>query len=250
MAGMFTAFSATPFFRYSIICSTMRMPTISCASSVEPAMCGVASTVSSCEERMLAGRLLFEYVERGARDVCPESIAASRAVSIDQFAARAIDDANARLHLREGLGIQHVIGFGRERHVQRDVVAAPVKFGKRSSSTPRSLAALRADVGIVADHAHLERLGAPDHFAADAAQADDAERFAAQFVAEELLLFPLAGFGRDAGLRNRARHGQHQRQRVFSNRDGIAARRVHHQHAGFGCGAADRRCRRRHQRGR
>ena len=32
--------------RYSIICSTIRTPTISCASSVEPPMCGVAMHVS------------------------------------------------------------------------------------------------------------------------------------------------------------------------------------------------------------
>ena len=38
------------------------------------------------------------------------------------------------------------------------------------------------------------------------------------------------------GLRNVARHGQHQRQRVLGHRDGVAAGRVHHQHAGRGGG--------------
>ena len=52
------------------------------------------------------------------------------------------------------------------------------------------------------DDPHLERRGALHHFAADAAEADDAERLAAQLVAEELLLFPLAGLGGGVGLRD------------------------------------------------
>ena len=45
---------------------------------------------------------------------------------------------------------------------------------------------------------------------------------------------PDAGGG--VGLRNVARHRQHQGQRVLGHRDGVAARRVHHQHAGGGGG--------------
>ena len=43
---MLTALMATPLSRYSANCSAMRTPTISCASSVEPAICGVAITAS------------------------------------------------------------------------------------------------------------------------------------------------------------------------------------------------------------
>ena len=75
-----------------------------------------------------------------------------------------------------------------------------------------------------------------DHLAADAAETDDAQRLAAQLVAHELFLFPLAGARGGAGLRDAARHGEHQRQGVLGHGDGVAAGRVHHQHAGFGGG--------------
>src|ERR1035438_8036855 len=52
-AGMFTALMATPLFKYSTTCWAMRMPTISCASSVEPPMCGVASTASEAKAAWL-----------------------------------------------------------------------------------------------------------------------------------------------------------------------------------------------------
>ena len=51
----------------------------------------------------------------------------------------------------------------------------------------------RRHVRIVRHDPHLEGARALHHFAPDAAQADDAQRLAAQFVAHELLLLPLAG---------------------------------------------------------
>ena len=46
----------------------------------------------------------------------------------------------------------------------------------------------------------------------------------------------LPDFGGSAGRGNRPRQGQHQREGVLGHRDGVAARRVHHQHAGGGGG--------------
>ena len=69
-----------------------------------------------------------------------------------------------------------------------------------------------------------------------AAQAHDAQRLAAQLVAEKFLLLPFAGLGRGAGLRHGARHRKHERESMFRDRDRVAARRVHDQHTRFGGG--------------
>ena len=57
---------------------------------------------------------------------------------------------------------------------------------------PRSLGGLRVHVRVVREDAHLEGAGALHHFASDAAEAQHAQRLAAQFIAQEFLLFPLA----------------------------------------------------------
>ena len=67
---------------------------------------------------------------------------------------------------------------------------------------PRSWAILRSHVRIVRHDAHFEGARALHHLPADAAQADNAQRLAAQFVAQELLLFPLAGARGGVGLGN------------------------------------------------
>ena len=61
-------------------------------------------------------------------------------------------------------------------------------------------------------------------FLADAAEAGDAERLAAQLGAEEALLLPLAVLHRAVGGRNRARQRQHQRAGVLGDADAVGAR--------------------------
>ena len=76
------------------------------------------------------------------------------------------------------------------------------------------------------DDAHAERARALRHFLADAAEAGDAERLAAQLGAEEALLLPLAGLHRLVGGRHRARERQHQRAGVLGDADAVGAGRV------------------------
>ena len=90
------------------------------------------------------------------------------------------------------------------------------------------------DVPLVSrHHAHLEGTGALDHFAADAAQTDDAQRLAAQLAAHEFLLLPLAGARGGVGLRDVPRHREHHAERVLGDRDRVSARRVHDQDTGI-----------------
>ncbi len=150
---------------------------------------------------------------------------------IEQLAARAVHDTHALLHLREGFFVQKLVGLGRERDVDRDVVAVLVEIRQADQLDPEILRDLRGDIRIVRKNAHLERARALHHFTADTAQADDAHRLAAQLAAEKLLLFPFAGFGGGARLRNEPRHRKHERDGVLGDRYRVAARRIHDEHA-------------------
>ena len=80
-AGIFTALMATPLCRYSTTCSAMRTPTISCASSVDPAICGVASTGSRLNSGKPAGGGSTWNASSAAPATLPDSIASRRAAS-------------------------------------------------------------------------------------------------------------------------------------------------------------------------
>ena len=120
--------------------------------------------------------------------------------------------------------------------MQRDVVAGRVKVGQADQLGAEILRDFGGHVRVVRHDPHFESERALHHFAPDAAEPDHAERLAAQLIAEELLLLPLAGARRGIGLRNMARHREHQRERVFGDRNGIPAGRIHDEHAGLGGG--------------
>jgi hypothetical protein len=81
------------------------------------------------------------------------------------------------------------------------------------------------------DDGHLERLGPPRHFLANPAQSGQAEHLAADLLAQETLLVPLALFHGRVGRRELAGERQELRHGQFGNADGICARRVHHDNA-------------------
>jgi hypothetical protein len=117
-----------------------------------------------------------------------------------------------------------------------DVVAGGVKIGERDQLGAGVLRDLGSDVRIVRQGAHAERAGAAHYFAADTAESDDPESLSAQLAAQEFLLLPLPGTRGGGRLGDVPRHRQHQGQRVFRHRDGVAAGGVHHQHACVGGG--------------
>ena len=124
---MFTAFRATPFFRYSTICSAMRTPTISCASSVDPPMCGVAITLLPANSGYPAGGGSSRNTSSEAEATLPESSALRSAFSSissprAQFTMRTPGFIWAKASSR-----QHAFGFGGQRNVQRDVVACGIQ---------------------------------------------------------------------------------------------------------------------------
>ena len=81
------------------------------------------------------------------------------------------------------------------------------------------------------DDLHLERSRAGRHFLADAAEADDAERLAAQLDTSELLLLPLPCLHGGIGGGQVPRQRQQLRHRELGDADAVRARRVHHDDA-------------------
>ena len=188
----------------------MRMPTISCASSVEPAMCGVAITLRVVHELRILGRLSFKDVEPRAGHL-PAFQRRQQVRFVHQFAARAVHDAHARLGKRQRFGVDQVAGLRRRRAVQADEIAGLQHFFERDQLDVlflRQPARKRRDRKAM--NRHLESLRQARHFRADLAQANQAQRLPAQFDAVELLLLPLAAASSGVGLRDAP--GQRQEQ--------------------------------------
>src|SRR5204863_7156354 len=110
--------------------------------------------------------------------------------SVDELAARGVDQPDARLASREPTIVEEMARLGRRRQVQRQIVGRGADLVERQELDAEPRRDFRRDVRIVRDDAHAERARALRNLLADAAQAGDAERLAAQLGAEEALLLP------------------------------------------------------------
>ena len=99
--------------------------------------------------------------------------------------------------------VEQVLRLRRRRQVQRQVVGRRAQLVERQQLDAEAVGDLLRDERIVRDDAHAERARALRHFLADASEAGDAERLAAQLGAEEPLLLPLAVLHRLIGGRDR-----------------------------------------------
>ena len=127
--------------------------------------------------------------------------------------ARGIDEKRRALHTRELGSADQVARVGGQRHVQRDEIG----FQRVALHELYAQCALdfgRSAAGVEVNHAHAESSRAPRHGAADAAEADDPERFAPYVGAAELVevpVLPLAGAGQGVALDQAAGDGHEQR---------------------------------------
>src|ERR1035438_1392328 len=71
--------------------------------------------------RRFLWRFHGENIERRAGHL-PALESGDQVRILNEFATRAVDDAYALFHFREGLGVDNAGGLGREAHVQREVV--------------------------------------------------------------------------------------------------------------------------------
>jgi hypothetical protein len=183
------------------------------------------------EQRVVARRLFFKHVQRGARHM-PRAQRIGQGLLVDDPAPRAVDHAQAGAGTGQALGVDQPARLVGERGVHGQEVGArdqAVQVRRRLD------ALLRGTLGrherIEPDHLHFEAKRAAGDRHADAAEADDTERLAGQLGARELAAVPAAGVQRFVRLRDIARERQDQRQRVLGGAQRVAARCVHHHDA-------------------
>ncbi len=186
------------------------------------------------EQRVVGDRLAREDVERGAGDLAGVERVLERRV-VDELAARAVDHADAVLHLRERLGVQPAARLGRLGQVDRDEVGLGVDVGARLGLLDAQLAvALGAHERVEGDHAHPEAARAGRDELADAAEPEHAERLLVDLDPAELRALPLARGQRAVRLRDVARQREHQRHGVLRGGDDVRLRRVGDDDAALG----------------
>ena len=128
-----------------------RVPTSSCASSVDAAMCGVAIDLRQLGERPIGRRLVFEDVERRRRRRCRFRCARRSAASSISSPRAVLMMPDARLAAREPRVVEQVLRFRRRRQVQRQVVGRRAQLVERQQLDAEAGRDLRRDVRIVRD---------------------------------------------------------------------------------------------------
>ena len=193
-----------------------------------------ADHIGQAEEHIGGGGLVGEHIEGAASDMAGhEGIAHGR--FINQFAARAIDDAHALLRPGDVFRIHDPARLGRQRRMQSDEIGAPQEIVQLHLLDAHVAGALGREEGIEGDDAHPEAQRPVGDDGADIAAADDAQHLGGDLHAHEAVLLPLARLGGGVGGGDLAGHREHHGDGVFGCGDGIAERRVHHDDAPTGC---------------
>ncbi len=186
---------------------------------------GEDDVVEVVEDRLFE-RLLMEDVERS-----PGHFAGlerfGEGLFDDEFAAGAVDDADALLHDGERGGVDEAFGLGGEADVEREVVGLLEDLVDGDEGDVVLAGDDGRDEGIVADQLHAEGAGAARNLKTDAAKADDAQGLAAKLLALQRLLVPLAGVHGGVGAGDCPAHGDHQAEGELGDGDGVGAGGVH-----------------------
>ena len=208
---------------------------------VEAPRCGVNTTFGKLEERMVRRRRLRHKNVQGSSGHLAGAQGFCQGLFVDDAAAGTIHNADAALDQRQGTGADQVAGFIRQRRVDGQEVAMGQQLVQLRDTFDAELSGLiGCHERIEAEDLHVQTRRTPSHLAADASQADHAERLAGQLRADQFVPFPLPL--PETGIRGRnvpcERHDQ--RNRVLGRADRIAARRVHdHDPAARGRGNVD-----------
>ena len=184
-------------------------------------------------EPEVLGRLCLKDVQAGSGHVAalerPKQIA-----FMDELAARAVDNADARLGERKGPRVDQVVSFRGQRGVKADEVALLQNLIERRQLDVLLAGKHGGNVGVVSQHVHRKGLGQARYLDSDLAETDQSESLRAQLDAQQLLLFPRSLLEQAVGLREPAGERQNESQRVLGHADRVAAGRVHHHDAALG----------------
>ncbi len=108
-------------------------------------------------------------------------------VGVDEFATGAVDDNNVVAHFSDFGGVDHVLGFLGEEAVEGDYVGVLEDFVHVGAALDAVLLTEGVvEIGIEGDNFHAEGFGTDGNFFTDASEAEDADGFAHDFVADGL----------------------------------------------------------------
>ena len=155
--------------------STQRSVMAATALMLPPAQCGVSTTFGRSRSRDPAGQGLdLEHVEPGARDPTLGQRLDERAL-VDEAAARGVDQEGGRLHQRQTLAVDELVGLGAVRRMDRDEIRLAEHIFELDQLDPFRRGIGRIGDRIVGQHAHLEAPAAPRERPADPAEPDDSD---------------------------------------------------------------------------
>ena len=207
---MFSAFVTSPPSRAASTCSATITPARSCASSVDAARCGVTTTLSSSSSGPEYGSA--EKTSIAAPATVPERSASTSASSVDE--------PDAVPHRGEGGGIDPAPGLRCQRLVERDEVGRGVHVFDGWDLFDAQLAeALGGDERVVGDHAHRQPDRSARHLLADPAETEHAQRFVCELEPAVGRAIPAPLLERGMCLRDVAREGEQQPDRVLGRGD-------------------------------
>ena len=191
--------------------------------------------VVEVEEGGVFEGLLVEDVEGGAGDVAGLD-GVGEGLLDDELAAGAVDDADALLHDADGGLVDEAFGLGGEADVEGEVVGGLEDLVDGDEGDVVLAGDDGGDEGVVADEVHAEAGGAAGDLEADAAEADDAEGFAAELGALEGFFLPFAGVHGGVGAGDGAGERDHEAEGEFGYGYGVGAGGVHDDDAAMGGG--------------
>ena len=186
-------------------------------------------------ERRILRRFFGEHVHRGAGKLAAFQRFGKRRL-VHEFAARGVDDARAILHFLDVRLADDILSRGTKRGVQRNKIAFRQQLIERHKFDRHFARRRFADERVVGQHAHVKRFRAHGHFAADSAQADQAQRLPAHFGSRRGRFFPAPLVDGLVQARHLPRQRQQQREGVLCHAHGVSPGRAHHQHAALGGG--------------
>ena len=150
---------------------------------------------------------------------------------LDNSPAGAIENAHAVLHLGEGGFVHHAVRFLRLRHMDGQIVGPGETFVQLHLLHLELLRSGFRQVRVVGKHLHFEGLGPLGHLGPDAPESEHHQGLPPQLRALQLLALPLALAHSHGAPDHRSGAAEHMGKSQFSRRDGVSARRVHHDHA-------------------
>ena len=145
---------------------------------------------------------------------------------VDHPTTGQVQQDGGRLHQCELPRPDQVPGPLVQRHVERDDVALLEQRAEVDQRQRQIGEVAGGGSGVVGEHAHPERGHPLDHFPADPAHADDAERLARQLVAQEAQAVGRSGTAGGGGRNQPAGSGNHETDGVLGNRDRVHPRGV------------------------